>query len=59
MKCLTKVLIGMMALSTYTESKLVVYGPQELIDSFTEKSGKTDDSKQKDGNVKTKSKYTI
>ena len=41
MKCLTKVLIGMMALSTYAESKLVIYGPQELIDNFNERDAKT------------------
>jgi len=37
MKCLTKAFISMMALATLAESKLVVYGPQSLIDSFNEK----------------------
>ena len=37
MKCLTKAFISIMALATLAESKLVVYGPQELIDKFNDK----------------------
>ena len=52
MKCLSKVFIGMMALNTYAESKLVVYGPQELIDNFNAKDEKADDKSP----IKNKSK---
>ena len=38
MKSLTKVITSMMAFTTLlAESKLVVYGPQALIDKFNEK----------------------
>ena len=37
MKSFTKVFISMIALNTFAESKLVVYGPQALIDFFNQK----------------------
>ena len=43
----------MMALNTYAESKLVVYGPQELIDNFNAKDEKADDKSP----IKNKSKW--
>ena len=39
MKHITKALVSAMALTTLAESKLVVYGPQDLIDKFNDKSG--------------------
>ena len=39
MKHITKALVSAVALTTLAHSKLVVYGPQELIDKFNDKSG--------------------